>query len=263
MMDSIISACAIKDLEVWKESSKRIVQFIPAKNYIVVVPNAELALFKKYSPGNYSVINEDDVIGSLNLAQIRAILPNEYKFRSGWYLQQFLKIAIANNLDDENGFSLIWDADTVPLKEINFLSGENKLQFFMGSEFHPPYFSTIKKLLNLEKLVEQSFIAQSLPFRHKWIKAFIKSIEDRHKEHWANAIMNCSQLDNISGFSEYEAIGTFVVKNFSDEVIINNGKWERWGTQIFRSKNLSLNFLDLFASANPALNFISFEGWSS
>lgn len=159
VLDSIISACAIKDLEVWKQSSKRIVQFIPAKNYIVIVPETELDIFKQSSPANYSVINENDVSGALNLTQIRDMLPNEFKFRAGWYLQQILKIAVANNLDDKNGYSLIWDADTVPLKHINFLSDENKLKFFMGNEFHEPYFSTIKKLLGLEKLVEESFIA--------------------------------------------------------------------------------------------------------
>jgi hypothetical protein len=173
-MDSIISACAIKDLEVWKQSSKRIIEFIPAKNYIVIVPEAELDIFKKSSPANYSVINENDVLGALNLVQIRNTLPNEFKFRAGWYLQQILKIAVANNLLEKNGYSLIWDADTVPLKHLNFLSGENKLQFFMGNEFHEPYFSTIKKLLDLDKLVDQSFIAQSLPFRHEWIRSFIK-----------------------------------------------------------------------------------------
>ena len=132
----------------------------------------------------------------------------------------------------------------------------------MGNEFHQPYFSTIKKLLGLEKLVKQSFIAQSLPFRHEWINAFIKSIEDKHKVPWVNAIMNCSELNNISGFSEYESIGTFAARNFSEEMEINNGRWERRGTQIFKGKNLSLSFLDLFANANPSLNFISFEGWS-
>jgi hypothetical protein len=263
MMDSIISACALKDLEVWRQSSKRIIQFIPAKNYILIVPEAELDIFKKASPANYSVINENDVLGALSLKQIRDMLPDEYKFRAGWYLQQILKIAVANNLEGKNGHSLIWDADTVPLKHINFLSGENKLQFFMGNEFHEPYFSTIKKLLGLDKLVDQSFIAQSLPFRHEWIRRFIKSIEDRHEEPWVNAVMNCSALNNISGFSEYESIGTFVAKNFSEEMSFNDGRWERRGTQIFKSKNISFSFLDLFANANPNLNFISFEGWDS
>ncbi len=133
----------------------------------------------------------------------------------------------------------------------------------MGNEFHEPYFSTIKKLLGLEKLVEKSFIAQSLPFRHECIKKFTKSIEDRHEEPWARAIMKCSQLNNISGFSEYESIGNFALKNFSEGMIVNNGKWERRETQLFKSKNLSFNFLDLFASANPTLNFISFEGWTA
>ena len=261
-MDSVISTCTIKDLEVWKQSSKRIIQFIPAKNYIVIVPEAEFGIFKQSSPGNYSVINENDVLGALSIVQIRNMLPNSFKFRAGWYLQQILKIAVANNLDDKNGYSLIWDADTVPLKHIDFLSSE-KLQFFMGYEFHQPYFSTIKKLIGLEKLIEQSFIAQCMPFQHHWINEFTKSIEDRHQEPWANAIMDCSDLNNISGFSEYESIGTFVKRNFPEKMLINNGRWERRGTQLFKSKNLSFSFLDLFASVNPDWHYISFEGWSS
>ncbi len=86
-MDSVISTCTVKDLEVWKQASKRIIQFIPAKNYIVIVPEFELDVFRKSSPGNYSVINENDVSGALNLMQIRDKLPNEFKFRAGWYLQ--------------------------------------------------------------------------------------------------------------------------------------------------------------------------------
>jgi hypothetical protein len=33
--------------------------------------------------------------------------------------------------------------------------------------------------------------------------------------------------------------------------------------EFLKVKNISFGFLDLFANANPSLNFISFEGWSS
>ena len=67
------------------------------------------------------------------------------KSRTGWYFQQFLKIGYAKVCRDTH--YLVWDADTIPLKNIEFLNGD-KMLFNMKNEHHEPYFETIKTLFN-------------------------------------------------------------------------------------------------------------------
>ena len=118
-MDSVISTCTIKDLEVWKQSSKRIIQFIPAKNYIVIVPDNEVKLFNKSTDKKFQVKPESLFAGKLREI-LKERVPNTNQDRIGWYLQQLLKFYAGFVIPDILQRYLIIDCDTHFLKPTKF-----------------------------------------------------------------------------------------------------------------------------------------------
>ena len=129
------------------------------------------------------VLKKDyEYFASLNLRKFKIVSEEKYENiadalrerliggRFGWYFQQFIKMSELDEGEDRD-INLIWDADTIPLKELSF-ERNGKIFFYQGKELHPPYFELIKNLLNEEKFVRTSFIAQCLPYRVKWFKDF-------------------------------------------------------------------------------------------
>lgn len=255
-INSVISVCCIRDINVWAVAAPQIVNNIYAENYYVIVPSSDISRFKEISPIQYTVLNEERVFPYLNLHDIAKKLPESYKHRAGWYLQQLIKLAAIDYLqarDDQ--LMLIWDADTVPLKKLNFYK-DGRCIYFMGSEHNPPYFISLSRILNLSKLVNFSFIAQCFVLKKKWIREFISEIEELHKTNWYEAILDQSDLSHPSGFSEYETLGNWLMARHKDEIAFNSSKWERFG-----SSKCGLKNLEQYKLSNPNISFVSFESW--
>jgi hypothetical protein len=236
-INKLISVCTIKDIQTWIYASKQIIKFIPADAYEVIVPKRYLKIFEILSCRGWVVVSEEDLTTDFSVDSIKKKLPTENKSRAGWYFQQLLKIQSLINSANNSERMLIWDADTIPLKKLEFFI-DDKAVFFTGTESHAPYFSTIKKLLNYEKSVSFSFIAQCLPVYSTWINEFKKCVENHHKKSWFEAILDNNNLYEISGFSEYETLGTFFVNNFLDKMLLNNQPWSRKGGLVCLKKNI-------------------------
>jgi hypothetical protein len=174
----------------------------------------------------------------------------------GWYIQQFLKFSALEEISDDK-FALIWEADTIPLKKLTF-EKNNKTVFYKGNEFHKPYFDHISTLLGFKKNNNFSYIAQCMPVKGKWFKELIKSIENKNHKNWQDAIIETINFKENSAFSEYETIGTFVEKKFSNEIEISDNNWQRYGKSIIGSVN-NFKYFDKILALK--YDFISFEKW--
>lgn len=202
------------------------------------------------------VLSENEFIPSGTSDLIKNFLPKDYEYRSGWYLQQLIKIAAMDKLPAQpDEIILIWDADTIPLKKLNFYQ-DGRILYFMGAENHAPYFNSIEKLLHIGKLVNFSFIAQSFAMKKKWIKEFIIELEALHQLPWIQAILEKSDLSHPSGFSEYETLGNWLMSKHKSEIAFNPAAWERLG-----SSKSGLKDLEKFKLRYPSCHFISFESW--
>jgi hypothetical protein len=163
MIDVLICVCRKRDIFVWKESSGLIVKYIRAKKYIVIVPDVDFIIFKNIKGSFFEVHKESEYIENLQ-EKIKLKLPEKYRYRLGWYLQQFIKLkAIESYLHYK--LILIWDADTLPLKKIKF-NRQNKITFIEADEFHPPYFKTIERLLGLSRKQNFSFISEGMEMQN-------------------------------------------------------------------------------------------------
>lgn len=159
---------------------------------------------------------------------------------------------------------LIWDADTIPLRNIQFLN-KNKSLIQTSSEYHRPYFDVIKSLLNLDKLIPKSFITEHMMVSKAIMKELIGTIQNTNqKQHWVFNILSLIDKTNLSqsGFSEYETYGTYALSNYSFAIQIRdeNLRSFRSGTRVY-TPNPSFKNLEILKKLN--YDYVTFEVWDN
>ena len=256
-ISELISVCCLKDIEAWQITSNFMVRNIAANEYRVIVPDEEITEFQKKSPSQFKIIGESRYTEQFK-DRLLNLLPEDKKSQFGWYLQQFIKLlAIKDNVAD--AIVLIWDADTAPIHQLEFINPEGKLVYYKGTENHDPYFETIRKLTGLNKIVSFSFIAQCFPVKVSWLNELCSELEEKFKMSWIDAVLSQIDFATPNSFSEYETLGTFISHHHADQVIYSDRPWWRLG-------NTLLNHV-AFLSPKKATelskqyDFISFEKW--
>ena len=245
-----ISCCTARDLPVFLAALPRIERYIKPEEIVLCVPQNSDHIVEKVLQvsSKVKIFFDQDLINS----EFYDLLSDDLTFGNnpGWLIQQLVKIKLAASYSDTD-LVVIWDADTIPLRPISFFSQENKLKFFVGSEYYEPYFNTIKKMLNLDKIIEPSFIAQSLPAYSGWVKKFI--VEAGGEKNWMENILFHSRGNS---FSEYESLGTYFFACYPNEVTINWSRWERNGFATYRkSRRIDM----MISSLQNQFSFVSLE----
>ena len=256
LLDEIISLCCIQDAAIWKIASRQLLRKIPAKKYTVIVPDEDVSYFKKISSAEFRV--EPQSKYTLSFEKKISQRGHSKTTNPNWYIQQFIKLAAVESRPDD-AVILLWDGDTVPLKPLHFIGQNQKLRYHVGSEFHIPYFDTINKLLNLPKIIEQSFIAQCFPIKVKWLKEFHLVIEKKHGKCWSDAIMDSINFNIPNSFSEYETLGTFIAHHYPNEFELNHQPWHRLGNSLIG--NVELMKTSSAKKKLDAFDYVSFEKW--
>ena len=252
--DLTFSVCSVKDIQTWRETSLRLLEFVPSEHYVVIVPDEETSLFRSNTDRKIDVVPETAYVGNLK-DKLLPRMPNECKSRTGWYLQQFVKLAVLKTCRPAENF-LIWDADTVPIKMLRFFERSGQVQIYTGAEFHPPYFQVIQNLLGVGKLVSFSFIAQCFPCKGTWASEFFSFLENKFSKHYVDVLSERINFAEESGFSEYETLGTFIVKFFGAQLELKQTKWLRNGTGLIGgARNLTNPSFKQFASEFDHVTF--------
>jgi FkbM family methyltransferase len=252
--DVVISVAAIKDLGTWKLTAEQLPRRIASKDYWLIVPDDQVDVFRASTPDVINIFPESfftfEFEGKLNDCQGKAL-----PARRGWYLQQLIKLAALRTARNFERV-IIWDADTVPLREINFFSEIGTCRYYSGTDYHLQYFENIDRLLGLDKARPESFITQNFPILGSQIKAFFEYIERRHSTNWWEAVIESINFDEMSGFSEYEVLGTFT--SFSED------KGEKqsgiWSYGVARQISHQLKKSSLLRA--PKFDFLAVEEWA-
>lgn len=261
----LISTCALKDIGTWSVAAKYITINIKSQAYWLIVPAKDVAEFANCSPREVQVISEDEVIPSSFLSTIADHLDSStgQASRKYWLYQQFLKMQSA--IDSRRDRIVLWDADTVPIRPIQFFDENLRARHFCGNEYHKPYFDLMKTILGLNKTSTHSFVAQCIPLRRKWLVDLCIDIECRTgANNWKEGILrSIGPSLGDSPFSEYETIGTYAVVRLDEAEKplpqINSQAWLRNGYEyIGPAANLFFFNHPVFRDAA----FVSFERWS-
>lgn len=136
------------------------------------------------------------------------------KNRTGWYFQQFLKMAFALSDICDTEYYLSWDSDTIPLRKIDFFSEEGKPYFTMKTEHHSPYFVAIDRLFGMLNTNCRSYIAENMMFNKSIMIEMINCIQSNSNlegDTWYEKIIYTLEPESISpmGFSEFETYGNY------------------------------------------------------
>ena len=193
----------------------------------IICPVSEINLFKKKLHYNeFEFINENDLI---SIQEFKAIYDdlrdlNKHqellKNRLSWYYQQVLKLSFILQFVEHNKENIIiWDADTLILKKIEFFKDKKSILYGTLFEFHKHYFKTNNSIIGelpkyfISSLVQ--FVSLSVSEYYFFCKNIIKLDLIDKKERTAliiskiiiKNIFKSHNHYNGSLFSEYELIG--------------------------------------------------------
>lgn len=259
MIKKIVSTCSKKDIKTWQIVAKNILKYIDAEKYELIVPDREIEDFELVTPSEYHILMDSEYIDQQTREDFQNIFPKNLQgiYGYGWYIQQFLKI-LSCAAENPHDIVLIWDADTIPLRKIEFLNNEGLLTYYKSTKLQKlPYFNMIQNILGLPKVTSASFIAQCFPLYAKWASETISEITNITEQQWIKAI--AANISNESSFSEYETLGTYIFSKYPHMVTFNNRPWKRYGARFFQNpQTINQKTLDLLSYK---FDFIAVEQW--
>ena len=147
---------------------------------------------------------------------------------SGWLFQQIIKMGMCR-YPGISDYYLCWDADTYLLNPIRFFSDDKKqlitmrrMNFGGGNDYH----KTVKKVLNVEKQVNFTYINHFMMFEKKVMNEIIKNIDTltKYEGNWVKKITIAS--GPLTKWSEFEAYGHYTQYFYPEkfEYVLCNSK---------------------------------------
>ncbi len=219
MKYDVFIAVAPKNIDLLELVVKYIYKNLPVKRVIAV---GKQSLKNSCERIGCCFIDEDDLLESLSYCVISDIVVEKDVFSqkfTGWYFQQFLKMAYALVCQDD--YYIVWDSDLIPLRPLTFWDSEGIPFFDVKTEYLPSYFCTIGKLFSgeIHKMGDYSFISEHMIIKTTYMREMIAEIEknDSIKGNvFFEKIMNAIRIIDIpaNGFSEYETYGCYVEKKY-------------------------------------------------
>lgn len=225
---------------------------------IVVISSKQLRSYLR-PEDNVVFIDEDRLYEGMSFRSVKEFFENHNLPVSltGWFLQQFLKLAYAFICEDD--YYLTWDADTIPLNPVSMLSeATGKPYFDMKPEYVETYFDTIQKLLQLEKVEDESFISEHMLFQAKVVKELLHKIEQNDAvlgNKFFEKILYASDFSRQGNvFSEFETYGTFCSYYYPDLYEKHHLNSFRGG-KMFLGENPSEEVLDWVSKCKDLISF--------
>lgn len=239
---TLISPSIPRDLDTLINNSNIFFRFLPIKN-ILVIGDSKVKMRIQDLEG-FEFLDENEII-DCNIVHNLIIQKsgNEGVKRAGWYIQQFIKLAYSRMCEDD--YYLIWDSDTIPVKNIDLFSPEGVPYFDIKTEYHKQYFETISNLFDgLDKQIKGSFISEHMVVNTSIMKKMIEFIENNDKL-FGNTFYE-KIINSISpvylpycGFSEFETYGSFATKYYNSSY-----KYRKWNSMRYAGFFYSQNEKD-------------------
>lgn len=261
----VVTICSKEHLDVWKLTSSLLPKMLKAGEYSVYVPNAEVDLFRIHTDPRVSVKSQDSLDKNFKERISKKLHEVGNDSRLGWYLQQFYKLELVFQKKTGDQVTIIWDADCVPTKSIDYVDSQGRLLYMKTAfEFHTPYFDLIQRLLGLDKVVDVSFVIPCFPIQSFMADELLDRIEEaRPGFHWSDALINEIDFELRSGLSETELLGTWVSNMYPNRLATYPGNWERRGQKRFGfARDMSERKLVRLGNKYN-LHIISFENWDT
>ena len=243
----VVMPISQKDVDLIRIGLPYFTEFLPMKKLVIIGTDEVRQRIDALGKNDMIRFIEEDSILSIN--DVKKVMDHISSGdvtavkRSGWYLQQFLKMKYAYLCEDE--YYLVWDADTLPVTPI-CLWEENAPVFDMKDEYYPSYFKTMECLIQgLGKLEEKSFISEHMLINVDVMKNLMNEIEENqhlgsNKTFWENILFSIDKdMLAHSGFSEFETYGNFCCLKFPQLYRMREYTSLRDGAKYFKADRFS------------------------
>lgn len=251
---AIISVAHSPVLPVWKYTSRLLHERFPQAIKVLVAPSGDIPSFQKVTCDGFLIVSEEEIMEPW-AEKFESASREGLANRRGWFLQQLLKVQALIDYSDSVNL-LVWDADTLPLRDIDFFS-QGIPKYFLGTERNQKYFETIEKILGPVQPFKSSFIAQCFPIRGADVKLFAEFLEERHGVGALEALIDSIDFSHPASFSEYETLGAYVslIGAFHEQP--NSNGWSRNGWRRIGSPLIAWSKYK--GLEHPDLAFVAFE----
>jgi hypothetical protein len=130
--------------------------------------------------------------------------------RTGWYLQQLLKMYAHRVIPNISEYFLILDSDTIFLKHTTMFENDVPLYSY-GTEYHIPYFTHMQLLHpSFLKTCNVSGICHHMMFKKEFLENIFKMIENLHSASFWKIFLEKAGVNVGSNASEYEIYFTYL-----------------------------------------------------
>ncbi len=229
----IVTTCTRSDLAVFKRTVSGLEAFLPVKSIHAFVPSSAVTAFQKAFGDRVVVRDENRALYRMQYDDLAKHPHRVFPLMTGWFFQQFLKYSYAfENVDDD--YYLIWDADTVPLRLMEFFDCQGRMQLVPAEEYNRSYFETYRNLLGEEPRREYSFISQHLIVQKSVLREMLQRITDRagrNLQDWPWVIADRLRGEGNNLFSEYETYGHYLKNHYPERLVARPFPWLREGTE--------------------------------
>ena len=199
-MSDIVICVGPDDAKNIKALVNNIKECINVNKIYLIMPTKILEKYYVYDP---IVINIDETIFPFN----KEYIDNLFKCpeRSGWYLQQLLKIyaPVIIGIDKY----IIIDADLKFYRHVDFFENDTIL-FNTDIVQWQPYFIHLKKICPNIIINQKSGVTHLMPMKRHIVEKLIHMVEEEHKEVFWKVFLDLVDPTyyNHSGASEYEIL---------------------------------------------------------
>jgi hypothetical protein len=233
MKIDIVVTCLKRDLPLLERAYRNLKIHTPIKHLNVITPKENFPEFERTLGPDVILHDENVMIAGVTLEKLKVIPMAKMSQGHGWYFQQLLKLQFAF-LNEENDYYLIWDADTIPLRHMEFFDEKNRMWITKATEYHQPYFKTYRNLLGEEPNRGFSFIAQHLVIQKSVAREMLQAIEHHcpGDENWAWKIMRNLAGEGSNRFSEFETYGHYIKNRYPERIAIRELPWLRHGARV-------------------------------
>jgi hypothetical protein len=231
-----------------------LLQHLPDARPHVITRRTDFQRFRDACGSELVLLDQDEIIPGMTLSQLQAHPLPFFPAGAGWYFQQFLKWGFAASCDSDEAY-LIWDADTILLRPLDFKDTQGRTFLTTSSEYHEPYFETFETLLGFPSKEKQSFISQ-----HQWVEvrllqALITQIETRAQRPWHWAIMHSLRGVGTNLFSEFETYAHYCRTMHPERCLLRSLSWTRDGRALAGFPPIAVTMRSL----SDRFDFVSFE----
>lgn len=253
-MFNVIIPAAYKDFEFLQKTIKYVSLNIKPQKIFLIIDTRLIKFLPKKVKSNtlVKVLDENGLLENLSFDCVKNTLVNHGApaKRTGWFLQQFIKLGFALSEYCDTDYYLSWDADTLPLRNIEFFTSNGKPIFTKKKEHNQAYFDTLSKILELGEYADFSYIAEHMMFNKNVMTEMLGDIEKSpiYGDSWYEKIINATDSTNVNSFSEFETYGNFCLNHYPN----------MYATQVLNTFRKAGYIAGRFIS-DRKLNYMSFD----